>query len=152
MVNVVKKYIWAYIPVLIYFVVVVILYFICFYILPKNTTLMAFLGFCFIYAYIYIGVHILGFLFGKTSVKRMPSVRVSACVVYAVITFCLMILISSMKYVFWDCMYFNYQFHFSIFIDQMIRSGSIYISFGSLLSFSMGEIIQYLKHKHILNE
>lgn len=152
MVNVVKKYIWAYIPVFIYFVVVVILYFICFYILPKNTILMAFLGFCFIYAYIYIGVPILGFLLGKTSVKRMPNVRVSVYVVFAMITFGLMILACSIKYVFWDCMYFNYPFHISIFVDQLIRSDSIYISFGSLLSFSMGEIMQYLKHKHILNE
>lgn len=134
-------------PVLIYFVSVVLLYFICFYLLPKNTTLMAFIGFLIIYVYIYIGVLVLGFCFGKVIVKRMSSIRVFVCIVYAVITFALMLLASSMKYIFWDYMYFNYPFQLSTFVEGVSTKECMYVSIGSMISFSVGEIVQYFNDK-----
>lgn len=134
-------------PVLIYFVSVVLLYFICFYLLPKNTTLMAFIGFLIIYVYIYIGVPVLGFCFGKVIVKRMSNIRIFVCIVYAVITFALMLLASSMKYIFWDYMYFNYPFQLSTFVEGMSTKECMYVSIGSMISFSVGEIVQYFNDK-----
>uniref|UniRef100_UPI0040565609 hypothetical protein n=1 Tax=Agathobacter sp. TaxID=2021311 RepID=UPI0040565609 len=136
-----KKYVWAYVPFLIYFAIVILLYFIFFYVLPKYTALMALIGFFFIYAYMYIGIPILGYVVGKMVVKRMPNDSFFVCMVYAMITFGLMILASSMKYVFWDCMYFNYPFSFSIFVERMTHNDNMYVSFGSLLSFAIGEIV-----------
>ena len=146
-----KKYIWAYVPFLIYFAIVILLYFIFFYVLPKYTALMALIGFFVIYAYMYIGILVLGYVVGRMVVKRMPNVSFFVCMVYAMITFGLMILASSMKYVFWDCMYFNYPFSFSVFVERMTHSDSMYVSFGSLLSFAIGEIVQYIKRKRVSN-
>lgn len=112
---------------------------------------MALIGFFVIYAYMYICTPILGFVMGKSVVKRMSNVSFFVCIVYGMITFGLVILASAMKYVFWECMYFNYPFSFSLFIERMTYNDSMYVSIGSLLSFSVGEIMQYFKHKQTSN-
>lgn len=146
-----KKHVYAYAPFLIYFAIVILLYFIFFYVLPKYTTLMALIGFFVIYAYMYICSPILGYVMGKIVVKRMPSVSFFVYIAFAMITFVLMVLAGSMKYVFWECMYFNYPFSFSLFVEKMTKGDSMYVSFCTLISFVVGEIIQYIKCKQVLS-
>ena len=146
--SVIKKYVGAYIPFLIYLGCLILLYFIFFYVLPKTTTLIALIGFFVIYAYIYISIPIWGFVMGKKVVKRMPKKSVLVCIIYAVITFGLMAFSGSMKYVFWECMYFNYPFSLSLFFERIAYNDSLYVSIVSFLSFTAGEVAQYIRSNH----
>ena len=106
-------------------------YFLCFYLFPKYNAALAYLGFLIIYTYIDIGVFILGFFMGKIIVKSSV----------------LMLLIGSLKYVFYDYMYINFTFTFSIFIESLGDRDSLFVSIGTLISFFIGEIVEYINNK-----
>ena len=68
----------------------------------------------------YIGLlgFILGFFMGKIIVKRSIDISFLLCLIYALISFGLMLLIGSLKYVFYDYMYSNFTFTFSISLNH----------------------------------
>ena len=100
------------------------------------------MGFLIIYTYIDIGVFILGFFMGKIIVKRSIDISFLRCLIYALISFGLMLLIGSLKYVFYDYMYSNFTFTFSIFIESLGDRDSLFVSIGTFISFliSLSEI------------
>lgn len=100
-----------------------------------------------IYTYIDIGVFILGFFMGKIIVKRSIDISFLLCLIYALISFGLMLLIGSLKYVFYDYMYSNFTFTFSIFIESLGDRDSLFVSIGTLISFFIGEIVEYINNK-----
>ena len=122
-------------------------YFLCFYLFPKYNAALAYLGFLIIYTYIDIGVFILGFFMGKIIVKRSIDISFLLCLIYALISFGLMLLIGSLKYVFYDYMYSNFTFTFSIFIESLGDRDSLFVSIGTLISFFIGEIVEYINNK-----
>ncbi len=132
---------------LVYFVCVALAYFLCFYLFPKYNAALAYLGFLIIYTYIDIGVFILGFFMGKIIVKRSIDISFLLCLIYALISFGLMLLIGSLKYVFYDYMYSNFTFTFSIFIESLGDRDSLFVSIGTLISFFIGEIVEYINNK-----
>lgn len=69
------------------------------------------------------------------------------CLIYALISFGLMLLIGSLKYVFYDYMYSNFTFTFSIFIESLGDRDSLFVSIGTLISFFIGEIVEYINNK-----
>ena len=119
----------------------------CFYLFPKYNAALAYLGFLIIYTYIDIGVFILGFFMGKIIVKRSIDISFLLCLIYALISFGLMLLIGSLKYVFYDYMYSNFTFTFSIFIESLGDRDSLFVSIGTLISFFIGEIVEYINNK-----
>lgn len=141
-----KKYYEGYRPLLVYFFIMIALYFVFFYILPKYKVLIALIGFFVIYAYIYLGMPVVGFLLGRVVIKSVPTVNASLCIMYSMVTFCLMVIASSVKYVFWDFMYFGFPFEFSVFMDHLFHSDSLCVSVGSFLGFSLGEVVEYIKY------
>lgn len=94
-----------------------------------------------------IGVFILGFFMGKIIVKRSIDISFLLCLIYALISFGLMLLIGSLKYVFYDYMYSNFTFTFSIFIELLGDRDSLFVSIGTFISFFIGEIIEYINDK-----
>lgn len=142
-----RKYVRTYSPFLVYFVCVALAYFLCFYLFPKYNAALAYLGFLIIYTYIDIGVFILGFFMGKIIVKRSIDISFLLCLIYALISFGLMLLIGSLKYVFYDYMYSNFTFTFSIFIESLGDRDSLFVSIGTLISFFIGEIVEYINNK-----
>ena len=128
-----RKFVRTYSPFLVYFVCVALAYFLCFYLFPKYNAALAYLGFLIIYTYIDIGVFILGFFMGKIIVKRSIDISFLLCLIYALISFGLMLLIGTLKYVFYDYMYSNFTFTFSIFIeslgdrDSLFQLGHLYL-------------------------
>ena len=58
-----------------------------------------------------------------------------------------MLLIGSLKYVFYDYMYSNFTFTFSIFIESLGDRDSLFVSIGTLISFFIGEIVEYINNK-----
>ena len=134
----------TYSPFLVYFVCVTLAYFLCFYLFPKYNAALAYLGFLIIYTYIDIGVFILGFFMGKIIVKRSIDISFLRCLIYALISFGLMLLIGSLKYVFYDYMYSNFTFTFSIFIESLGDRDSLFVSIGTFISFLIGEIVEYM--------
>ena len=94
--------------------------------------------------YIDIGVFILGFFMGKIIVKRSIDISFLRCLIYALISFGLMLLIGSLKYVFYDYMYSNFTFTFSIFIESLGDRDSLVVSIGTFISFLIGEIVEYM--------
>ena len=141
------KFVRTYSPFLGYFVCVALAYFLCFYLFPKYNAALAYLGFLIIYTYIDIGVFILGFFMGKIIVKRSIDIGFLLCLIYALISFGLMLLIGSLKYVFYDYMYSNFTFTFSIFIESLGDRDSLFVSIGTFVSFFIGEIIEYINDK-----
>ena len=113
----------------------------------KEIQQLAYLGFLIIYTYIDIGVFILGFFMGKIIVKRSIDISFLLCLIYALISFGLMLLIGSLKYVFYDYMYSNFTFTFSIFIESLGDRDSLFVSIGTFISFFIGEIIEYINDK-----
>ena len=93
-----RKFVRTYSPFLVYFVCVALAYFVFFYLLPKYNEALAYLGFLIIYAYIYIGVFILGFFMGKIIAKRSIDISFLLCLIYSLISFGLMLLIGSLKF------------------------------------------------------
>ena len=91
-----RKFVRTYSPFLVYFVCVALAYFLCFYLFPKYNAALAYLGFLIIYTYIDIGVFILGFFMGKIIVKRSIDISFLLCLIYALISFGLMLLIGSL--------------------------------------------------------
>ncbi|RGS41613.1 hypothetical protein [Roseburia hominis] len=142
-----RKFVRTYSPFLVYFVCVTLAYFLCFYLFPKYNAALAYLGFLIIYTYIDIGVFILGFFMGKIIVKRSIDISFLLCLIYALISFGLMLLIGSLKYVFYDYMYSNFTFTFSIFIESLGDRDSLFVSIGTLISFFIGEIVEYINNK-----
>ena len=142
-----RKFVRTYSPFLVYFVCVALAYFLCFYLFPKYNAALAYLGFLIIYTYIDIGVFILGFFMGKIIVKRSIDISFLLCLIYALISFGLMLLIGSLKYVFYDYMYSNFTFTFSIFIESLGDRDSLFVSIGTFVSFFIGEIIEYINDK-----
>ena len=142
-----RKFVRTYSPFLVYFVCVALAYFLCFYLFPKYNAALAYLGFLIIYTYIDIGVFILGFFMGKIIVKRSIDISFLLCLIYALISFGLMLLIGSLKYVFYDYMYSNFTFTFSIFIESLGDRDSLFVSIGTFISFFIGEIIEYINDK-----
>ena len=140
-----RKFVRTYSPFLVYFVCVALAYFLCFYLFPKYNAALAYLGFLIIYTYIDIGVFILGFFMGKIIVKRSIDISFLLCLIYALISFGLMLLIGSLKYVFYDYMYSNFTFTFSIFIESLGDRDSLFVSIGTFISFFIGEIIECFK-------
>ena len=114
-----RKFVRTYSPFLVYFVCVALAYFLCFYLFPKYNAALAYFGFLIIYTYIDIGVFISGFFMEKIIVKRCIDISFLLCLIYALISFGLMLLIGSLKYVFYDYMYSNFTFTFSIFIESL---------------------------------
>ena len=55
--------------------------------------------------------------------------------------------IGSLKYVFYDYMYSNFTFTFSIFIESLGDRDSLFVSIGTLISFFIGEIVEYINNK-----
>lgn len=139
-----RKFVRTYSPFLVYFVCVALAYFLCFYLFPKYNAALAYLGFLIIYTYIDIGVFILGFFMGKIIVKRSIDISFLRCLIYALISFGLMLLIGSLKYVFYDYMYSNFTFTFSIFIESLGDRDSLFVSIGTFISFLIGEIVEYM--------
>ena len=86
-----RKFVRTYSPFLVYFVCVALAYFLCFYLFPKYNAALAYLGFLIIYTYIDIGVFILGFFMGKIIVKRSIDISFLLCLIYALISFGLML-------------------------------------------------------------
>ena len=101
-----------YSPFLVYFVCVALAYFLCFYLFPKYNAALAYFGFLIIYTYIDIGVFILGFFMGKIIVKRCIDISFLLCLIYALISFGLMLLIGSLKYVFMIICIVTLRLHF----------------------------------------
>ena len=139
-----RKFVRTYSPFLVYFVCVALAYFLCFYLFPKYNAALAYLGFLIIYTYIDIGVFILGFFMGKIIVKRSIDISFLLCLIYALISFGLMLLIGSLKYVFYDYMYSNFTFTFSIFIESLGDRDSLFVSIGTFISFFIGEFVHEL--------
>ena len=109
---------------------------------------LAYLGFLIIYTYIDIGVFILGFFMGKIIVKRSIDISFLLCLIYALISFGLMLLIGSLKYVFYDYMYSNFTFTFSIFIESLGDRDSLFVfNWDIYIFFFIGEIIEYINDK-----
>ena len=106
-----------------------------------------YLGFLIIYTYIDIGGFILGFFMGKIIVKRSIDISFLLCLIYALISFGLMLLIGSLKYAFYDYMYSNFTYTFSIFIESLGDRDSLFVSIGTLISFFIGEIVEYINNK-----
>lgn len=142
-----RKFVRTYSPFLVYFVCVALAYFLCFYLFSKYNAALAYLGFLIIYTYIDIGVFILGFFMGKIIVKRSIDISFLLCLIYALIFFGLMLLIGSLKYVFYDYMYSNFTFTFSIFIESLGDRDSLFVSIGTFISFFIGEIVEYINNK-----
>lgn len=92
-----RKFVRTYSPFLVYFVCVALAYFLCFYLFPKYNAALAYLGFLIIYTYIDIGVFILGFFMGKIIVKRSIDISFLLCLIYALISFGLMLLIGLLE-------------------------------------------------------
>ena len=84
---------------------------------------------------------------GKIIVKRSIDISFLLCLIYALISFGLMLLIGSLKYVFYDYMYSNFTFTFSIFIESLGDRDSLFVSIGTLISFFIGEIVEYINNK-----
>ena len=139
-----RKFVRTYSPFLVYFVCVALAYFLCFYLFPKYNAALAYLGFLIIYTYIDIGVFILGFFMGKIIVKRSIDISFLLCLIYALISFGLMLLIGSLKYVFYDYMYSNFTFTFSIFIESLGDRDSLFVSIGTFATVYKGNIIKNL--------
>ena len=139
-----RKYVRTYSPFLLYFVCVTLAYFVFFYLLPKYNEALALLGFLIIYTYIYIGVFILGFFMGKIIAKRSIDISFLLCLVYALISFGLMLLIGSLKYFFYYYMYCNFTYSFSIFIESLVDIDSLFVSIGTFISFLIGEFVEYM--------
>lgn len=139
-----RKYVRTYSPFLLYFVCVTLAYFVFFYLLPKYNEALALLGFLIIYTYIYIGVFILGFFMGKIIAKRSIDISFFLCLIYALISFGLMLLIGSLKYFFYYYMYCNFTYSFSIFIESLVDIDSLFVSIGTFISFLIGEFVEYM--------
>lgn len=139
-----RKYVRTYSPFLLYFVCVTLAYFVFFYLLPKYNEALALLGFLIIYTYIYIGVFILGFFMGKIIAKRSIDISFLLCLIYALISFGLMLLIGSLKYFFYYYMYCNFTYSFSIFIESLGDIDSLFVSIGTFISFLIGEFVEYM--------
>ena len=84
---------------------------------------------------------------GKIIVKRSIDISFLLCLIYALISFGLMLLIGSLKCVFYDYMYSNFTFTFSIFIESLGDRDSLFVSIGTFISFFIGEIIEYINDK-----
>ncbi len=113
-----RKFVRTYSPFFVYFVCVALAYF--------------------------LWVFILGFFMGKIIVKRSIDISFLLCLIYALISFGLMLLIGSLKYVFYDYMYSNLTFTFSIFIESLGDRESLFVSIGTFVSFLIGEIVEYM--------
>ena len=146
-----RKYVRTYSPFLLYFVCVTLAYFVFFYLLPKYNEALALLGFLIIYTYIDIGVFIFGFFMGKIIAKRSIDISFLLCLVYALISFGLMLLIGYLKYFFYYYMYCNFTYSFSIFIESLVDIDSLFVSIGTFISFLIGEFVEnmtkYFKDK-----
>lgn len=95
------------------------------------------------YTYIYIGVSILGFFMGKIIAKRSIDISFLLCLIYALISFGLMLLIGSLKYFFYYYMYCNFTYSFSFFIESLGDIDSLFVSIGTFISFLIGEFVEY---------
>ena len=142
-----RKFVRTYSPFLVYFVCVALAYFLCFYLFPKYNAALAYLGFLIIYTYIDIGVFILGFFMGKIIVKRSIDISFLLWLIYALISFGLMLLIGSLQYVFYDYMYCNFTFTFSSFLESLGHTESLSVSIGTFISFLVGEFVEYINNK-----
>lgn len=107
-----RKFVRTYSPFLVYFVCVALAYFLCFYLFPKYNAALAYFGFLIIYTYIDIGVFISGFFMEKIIVKRCIDISFLLCLIYALISFGLMLLIGSLKYVFMIICIVTLRLHF----------------------------------------
>lgn len=142
-----RKFVRTYSPFLVYFVCVALAYFLCFYLFPKYNAALAYLGFLIIYTYIDIGVFILGFFMGKIIVKRSIDISFLLCLIYALISFGLMLLIGSLKYVFYDYMYSNFTFTFSISLNHQVIEIVCLFQLGHLYLF----LLEKLQNTSMIN-
>jgi len=139
-----RKFIRAYLPFLVYFVCVALAYFVFFYLFPKYNLALAYLGFLVIYTYIHFGVFFFGYFLGKIIIKRLNGINILLCLIYPLISFFLMLLIGSLKDIFFYCMYRNFGFNFSQFIESLTDIESLFVSIGTFIPFCIGEFVESL--------
>lgn len=142
-----RKFVRTYSPFLVYFVCVALAYFLCFYLFPKYNAALAYLGFLIIYTYIDIGVFILGFFMGKIIVKRSIDISFLLCLIYALISFGLMLLIGSLKYVFMIICIVTLRLHFQFSLNHQVIEIVCLFQLGHLYLF----LLEKLQNTSMIN-
>ena len=144
-----KKFLYAIRPFCIYAFFVLLYYFFDSYLLVKYNTQLAlgiFISIPLYFLYYIIGAFILGFIFGKIAQKRFASDKVLHCVLLAVFTFAVMIIIGGIRGIF-----YNMNFHNGMLVRDFIWGitfGETHdISLITLISFLAGELYEYFRQK-----
>ena len=142
-----RKFVRTYSPFLVYFVCVALAYFLCFYLFPKYNAALAYLGFLIIYTYIDIGGFILGFFMGKIIVKRSIDISFLLCLIYALISFGLMLLTGSLKYVFMIICIVTLRLHFQSSLNHQVIEIVCLFQLGHLYLF----LLEKLQNTSMIN-
>lgn len=147
-----KKLLYALTPFCIYAFFVLLFYFFDSYVLIKYNTKLSlgvFISIPLYFLYYLIGSFIFGFIFGRIAQKRFASNNIFNCILLAMFTFVVMMIIGGIRGIF-----FNMNFHQNMLIRDFIwgiNFGETHdISIITFISFLLGEFSEYLpsKEKH----
>ncbi len=140
-----RNFFRAYFPFLIYSVCVATAYFIFFYIIPKYAEVLFYFTVFIIYSYTYLGVLFFGYFMGRVTARRMVKIKIFPCLIYAIISFFIMLPIGTLSYIFFECLYGPTTLTFSFFMDYLRHFDALYVAIGTFIPFLIGEIVEYIK-------
>ena len=144
-----KKLIKAYIPFLIYAIIILVFYFFQYYFFPKYCEALALLS-LFLYIlfllYIYIGAFVVSYFLGKIVQKRLSNSNIGICIILAIISSLIIGGLGGIREIFWE-LHSGFKIDFSTFLAGLHNLGTKIYAYGTFICFFVGELDMLKKMK-----
>ena len=140
-----KKIIEAYIPFLIYSIIILVFYFFQYYFFPKYCEALALLS-LFLYIlfllYIYIGAFVVSYFLGKIVQKRLSNSNIGICIILAIISSLIVWALGGVREIFDEL---RFGIHFSTFLRGLDHPDTKISVCETFIGFFVGELVGYAK-------
>lgn len=137
-----KKIIEAYIPFLIYSIIIFMFYFFQQYYFPKYSLVLALLSAPIYVLYLLIGTFVFSYFLGKTVQKRLSNSNLGICIILAIISSLIVWALGGVREIFNEL---RFGIHFSTFLRGLDHPDTKISVCETFIGFFVGELVGYAK-------